>query len=108
MRDTQRGTKRPSNTTFNRRSAISTAALACLAAAGLALFTAGALGQNSGRTRVALPVRAFTTASEHLNLRAALAPASISAGGRLTMSVDVTPKAGVHVYAPGGQYRAVV
>jgi DsbC/DsbD-like thiol-disulfide interchange protein len=107
MRDTQQGTKRPSNTTFSRQSAGSTALLACLAIAGLALFTAGALGQNDGRTPSGSPARVVTKTSDHLTIKAAIAPASIAAGGRIAMAIDITPKPGMHVYAPGSQYRAV-
>jgi hypothetical protein len=107
MRDTQRGTTKPSNTTFSRRSAISTAGLACLAAAGLALFTAGALGQSSGHAPPASPARTLSRTSDHLSITGVIAPASIGAGARTTLTINVTPKPGMHVYAPGSQYRAV-
>src|SRR5689334_21214222 len=107
MRDTRQGTKGPSNTTSSRRSVVSTAALACLAFAGLALFTAGALGQNSGRTPSAAPAQAIASTSDHLSIEAVVTPASIGSGERITMAVDIAPKPGMHVYAPGSQYRAV-
>src|ERR1051325_2938004 len=106
MRDTQRGTRRPSSTTYSRRSAASTAALACLAVAALALFTSGTLGQSNARTPSGA-VQAPAMGSDYLSVRAAIAPVTISAGARIAMTVDITPRPGMHVYAPGSQYRAV-
>jgi hypothetical protein len=76
--------------------------------AGLALFTAGALGQGNGRTPANSPApRAVAKASDHLSVKAVIAPVSIGAGDRIAMAVDITPKPGMHLYAPGSQYRAV-
>ena len=43
----------------------------------------------------------------HLSLTATIAPATIAPGGRVALSVSVTPHPGMHVYAPGSKYRAV-
>lgn len=42
----------------------------------------------------------------HLSLRASLSREEVPPGGRITVAVDVTPKPGMHVYAPGSHYRA--
>ena len=38
---------------------------------------------------------------------ATLSHAVVEAGRRISVAVDVVPGKGMHVYAPGGQYRAV-
>jgi len=43
----------------------------------------------------------------HLSLRASLSGDVVSPGGRITVAADVTPKPGMHVYAPGSHYRAI-
>ena len=44
----------------------------------------------------------------HLAFAAALSPDVIVPGTRMSIVVDVTPKKGMHVYAPGTQHRPVV
>jgi DsbC/DsbD-like thiol-disulfide interchange protein len=43
----------------------------------------------------------------HLSFSAALSPARVTPGARMSIAFDITPKPGMHVYAPGTQYRAV-
>ena len=43
----------------------------------------------------------------HLSFTASLSPDTVKAGGRLSLIVDVVPKKGMHVYAPGTKYRAI-
>jgi DsbC/DsbD-like thiol-disulfide interchange protein len=45
--------------------------------------------------------------SPHLAFTAALSSDRITPGGRFTIAVDVAPRPGMHVYAPGTPYRAI-
>ena len=45
--------------------------------------------------------------TRHLKFTARLAPRVIKSGQQLTVSVDVAPKPGMHVYAPGSKYRPI-
>ena len=36
-----------------------------------------------------------------------LSALAVTVGRRITLTADIAPKAGIHVYAPGSQYRAV-
>lgn len=49
----------------------------------------------------------ITHDTPHLSLRASLSPEAVAPGGRLTLAVEVTPRPGMHVYAPGSPYRAI-
>jgi hypothetical protein len=54
------------------------------------------------------PVGAIQASTEHLNLKAYPSDASVSLGTRFSLVVDITPKPGMHVYAPGAaNYRIV-
>jgi hypothetical protein len=54
------------------------------------------------------PVQAMKASTEHLDVTAYPSDASVGPGNRFSLVVDVTPKAGMHVYAPGAtQYRVV-
>jgi hypothetical protein len=54
------------------------------------------------------PVDAIQASTEHLNLRAYPSDAGAALGTRFSLVVDVTPKRGMHVYAPGASsYRVV-
>ena len=54
------------------------------------------------------PVDAIQASTQHLDLRAYSSDASASPGTRFALVVDVTPKRGMHVYAPGAtSYRIV-
>jgi hypothetical protein len=50
---------------------------------------------------------AATRETKHLKFTASVAPRVVSVGDRLTLSVDVVPKARMHVYAPGSKYRPI-
>jgi DsbC/DsbD-like thiol-disulfide interchange protein len=45
--------------------------------------------------------------TRHLKFTARLAPRVIKSGQPLTVSVDIAPKRGMHVYAPGSKYRPI-
>ena len=54
------------------------------------------------------PVDAMQIATEHVNLKAYPSDASVSLGTRFSLIVDITPRRGMHVYAPGAtNYRVV-
>jgi DsbC/DsbD-like thiol-disulfide interchange protein len=50
---------------------------------------------------------AATRDTKHLKSTVSVAPRSVSAGDRITLTVDVSPKARMHVYAPGSKYRPI-
>ena len=94
--------RRRSSATSSRRSAASAAA-----AALLALVAAGLDAQTTGRTPSGTPAKALTKAARYLQVTATIAPIAIAPGSRILLAADITPKPGIHVYAPGSQYRAV-
>lgn len=54
------------------------------------------------------PVQATQASTEHLDLRTYPSDASVAPGSRLTLALEVTPKRGMHVYAPGASnYRVI-
>jgi hypothetical protein len=54
------------------------------------------------------PVDAIQVSTEHLDLKAYASDPSAAPGTRLSLIVDVTPKRGMHVYAPGAtNYRVI-
>jgi DsbC/DsbD-like thiol-disulfide interchange protein len=54
------------------------------------------------------PVDAIQASTEHLDLKAYPSDASASLGTRFSLAVDITPKRGMHVYAPGATgYRVI-
>jgi hypothetical protein len=54
------------------------------------------------------PVQATQASTDHLELRTYPSDASVSLGTRFTIALDVTPKRGMHVYAPGASnYRVI-
>jgi len=54
------------------------------------------------------PVQATQASTDHLDLRTYPSDASVSLGTRFTLALDVTPKRGMHVYAPGAtNYRVI-
>jgi hypothetical protein len=50
---------------------------------------------------------AATRETKHLKFTVSVAPGVVSAGDRMTLTVDVSPKARMHVYAPGSKYRPI-
>jgi peroxiredoxin len=54
------------------------------------------------------PVQAIQASTQHLDLRTYPSDAAVSLGTRFSLAIDVTPKPGMHVYAPGAQgYRVI-
>ena len=47
------------------------------------------------------PVNALKLSTAHLDATAFPSDAEVAVGNRFTIAVDVTPKPGMHVYAPG-------
>ena len=39
--------------------------------------------------------------TSHLTVQAAASPASVAPGGKLSLAIEVSPRRGMHVYAPG-------
>jgi DsbC/DsbD-like thiol-disulfide interchange protein len=55
----------------------------------------------------AAAARAFSKTTRHLAVTATLSPDIVTIGSTLSLVVDVKPKKGMHVYAPGTKYRPV-
>jgi peroxiredoxin len=56
----------------------------------------------------ATPVQATQISTQHLDLRAYPSDGTVSLGTRFSLALDVTPKRGMHVYAPGAAgYRVI-
>jgi len=54
------------------------------------------------------PIQATQVSTAHLDLRTYPSDASVALGTRFSLALDVTPKQGMHVYAPGAAgYRVV-
>ena len=54
------------------------------------------------------PVQAIQVSTAHLDLRTYPSDASAALGTRLSLALDITPKPGMHLYAPGADgYRVV-
>jgi len=54
------------------------------------------------------PVQATQISTQHLDLRAYPSDGTVSLGTRFSLALDVTPKPGMHVYAPGAAgYRVI-
>ena len=48
-----------------------------------------------------------TRETKHLKFSVSVAPRLVSVGDRIMLSVDVSPKPRMHVYAPGSKYRPI-
>ena len=68
----------------------------------LALLIAG-----SGADLANGAARAISKSTRHLAFTATLAPDIVTPGTKMSLAVDVRPKKGMHVYAPGTMYRPV-
>ena len=83
-------------------------------AAGLGIWLAAALpaaAQIFQPTPPATTVPAGGTATvrtSHLTVQAAASAARLAPGGRVSLSIDITPRPGMHVYAPGKHDYQVV
>lgn len=54
------------------------------------------------------PVQATEASTEHLDLRTYPSDATVSLGTRFSIAVDIVPKRGMHLYAPGASnYRVI-
>lgn len=69
----------------------------------LVLSVAGA-GARPARSAA---TSAISRSTPHLKFTATISPAVIVPGSRMSIAIDVVPKKGMHVYAPGTQYRPV-
>jgi DsbC/DsbD-like thiol-disulfide interchange protein len=49
----------------------------------------------------------ISKATRHLSFTARLAPDVVTPGTRMSLVFDITPRKGMHVYAPGARYRPV-
>jgi len=45
--------------------------------------------------------------TRHLKFSASISPRVIAAGQRASLAIDVSPKRGMHVYAPGSKYQPI-
>jgi len=50
---------------------------------------------------------AATRETKHLKFTVSASPRVVSAGDRIMLTVDVSPKSRMHVYAPGSKYRPI-
>jgi hypothetical protein len=87
------------------RSVDSVCALAAAVAVELCGLRLGA--QAPPRQAPNTPARTVSQATDHLTVSATLSAVTIGPGRRVTLTAEVKPKTGIHVYAPGSQYRAV-
>lgn len=67
----------------------------------LLLISASSVWPAAGAARV------VTKSTRHLAFTASLGPDIVKPGTTMSLAVDVRPKKGIHVYAPGTQYRPV-
>ena len=75
----------------------------------LALSVAALSARQAPGTRpvTSAAARAISRSTPHLTFTATVSPGIIVPGARISIAVDVVPKKGMHVYAPGTQYRPV-
>lgn len=84
------------------------------AAAGALFLMVAAAAASAQSLRPAPAVTAVppggtaTVRTSHLTVQAAASAASLAPGRRLSLSIDVTPRTGMHVYAPGKHDYQVV
>ena len=51
--------------------------------------------------------KVVSATTPHLEVRATLSDTEVASGARISIALDIRPKAKMHLYAPGGSYRAV-
>jgi hypothetical protein len=51
--------------------------------------------------------RVVSRSTPHLTFTGTISPAAVAPGARMSISFDVVPRTGMHVYAPGTKYRPV-
>ena len=76
--------------------------------AALLVVLVGVIVGNAPTPTAQVKGAAVTASTPHLSVRAALSDAEVLPGTKTSIVFDVTPKTHMHVYAPGGAYRAVV
>ena len=74
-------------------------------AAALALLPALSAGQRTPDT--SSPLLPVTKTTAHLSFTARLSSAVAVPGKRISVRLDITPKPGMHVYAPNTDYQAI-
>ncbi len=87
-----------------------------LLAAALIAATAGAhaqapvsAGQSTPTLRAGAPTGSATTVrTSHVTVQAAASATSVTPGGKLSLAIEVAPRRGMHVYAPGKHDYQVV
>jgi DsbC/DsbD-like thiol-disulfide interchange protein len=78
---------------------------------GLCVFVVAASAQAppTSPLRNSAPTGAVATVrTSHLTVQAAASGAPVAPGGRVTLAIEVTPRRGMHVYAPGKHDYQVV
>jgi hypothetical protein len=75
------------------------AAISALAGTGAAAQAPRTVPQPQGRT--------LSISTDHLTATATLTPLELPQGGRMTLTANISPKTGMHVYAPGSRYHSV-
>ena len=98
--------RRLSNETSSRR-LLDRARLIAAATAGAALLGLRVGAQAPPPAAADRQPQALSMSTDHLVVSATLAPLQLQRGGRATLTANITPKAGMHVYAPGSRYRAI-
>jgi len=63
----------------------------------------GSISQSEPPSKAAVVL----ASTRHLSVRATLSDTEVTPGARISLVVEITPNAGMHVYAPGGTYRPV-
>jgi len=79
--------------------------VALLLALGVAEVSAR---QAAGPPATSVTARAVSRSTPHLKFIATISPPVIVPDAQISIVVDVVPKKGMHVYAPGTKYRPVV
>jgi len=72
-----------------------------------AAVAAGVVAATAGSSPADGKPVAATAASQHVSVRGSLSEVDVSPGSKISIVFDVTPKARMHVYAPGGKYEPV-
>jgi hypothetical protein len=76
--------------------------------AGALLVLAATLSASAQTPSASPSSRSSQAATDHLKLRLSSRPQTIAPGGTLTLVVEVEPRRGMHVYAPGDHdYRVI-
>jgi DsbC/DsbD-like thiol-disulfide interchange protein len=65
---------------------------------------AAALGQAAAASQAILPDPAASKAPQYISVLTSASAHGVSPGSRVSLFVDVTPHAGIHVYAPGAEH----